>query len=86
MPENEYLAAVANIIENGDLQATRNGKTYSLFGVSMRFSLANNTVPLLTTKKVAWKTCLKELLWFISGKTDNRILQKQNVHIWDQNA
>jgi thymidylate synthase len=86
MPENEYLAAVANIIENGDLQATRNGKTYSLFGVSMRFSLADNVIPLLTTKKVAWKTCLKELLWFISGKTDNRILQKQNVHIWDQNA
>jgi thymidylate synthase len=35
---------------------------------------------------VAWKTCLKELLWFIRGETDNALLQAQNVHIWDGNA
>ena len=52
----------------------------------MRFSLANNSIPLLTTKKLAWRTCLKELLWFISGKTDNSILQQQNVKIWNKNA
>jgi len=42
--------------------------------------------PLLTTKKMGYKTILRELLWFISGSTDNRILQKKHVHIWDQNA
>ena len=35
-------------------------------------------------KKLAWKTCLKELLFFIKGETDNKILNNQNVHIWDQ--
>ena len=52
----------------------------------MRFSLTDGKIPLLTTKKMAWKSCLKELLWFISGKTNNAILQEQGVHIWDANA
>ena len=41
--------------------------------------------PLLTTKKMGWKTILRELLWFISGSTDNKLLQDKNVHIWDGN-
>jgi thymidylate synthase len=52
----------------------------------MKFDLRNNTLPLLTSKKVAWKTCLKELLWFISGNTNNKTLQDQKVRIWNQNA
>ena len=40
----------------------------------------------LTTKKVAWKTCLKELLWFMNSDTDNRKLKLQNVKIWNANA
>ncbi len=52
----------------------------------MDFSLKDNTIPLLTTKKLAWKTCLRELLWFIRGQTSNELLKKQNVHIWDGNA
>jgi thymidylate synthase len=52
----------------------------------MRFSLENGTIPILTTKKTAWKSCLKELLWFIRGDTDNKILQDQGVHIWDGNT
>lgn len=50
------------------------------------FSLQNGTLPLLTTKKVAWKTCLKELLWFIQGSTNNDLLQEQKVTIWNGNA
>ena len=52
----------------------------------MRFSLVNGKIPILTTKKTAWKTCLKELLWFIRGETDNKLLQEQGVHIWDGNS
>ena len=52
----------------------------------MIFDLRNYEWPLLTTKKVAWKTCAKELFWFIKGSTDNSILQKQNVKIWNDNA
>jgi thymidylate synthase len=52
----------------------------------MRFSLKDGKIPILTTKKTAWKTCLKELLWFIRGETDNKILKKTGVHIWDANG
>jgi len=52
----------------------------------MRFSLADGRLPILTTKQMAWKTCAKELFWFLSGSTDNAILQRQGVHIWDGNA
>ena len=37
----------------------------------MRFSLKNGNIPIITTKKTAWKTCLKEFIWFIEGQTDN---------------
>jgi thymidylate synthase len=71
---------------NGNKEKGRNGNTLSLFGKSLRFSLKDNKIPILTTKKVAWKTCLKELLWFVRGETDNLILQNQNVNIWDLNS
>jgi thymidylate synthase len=84
--ELQYLNIMQNILENGYLEEGRNGKTKSIFGASMRFTLKNGKIPILTTKKVAWKTCLKELLWFIRGETDNKLLQAQNVHIWDGNG
>jgi len=84
--EYQYLNLIENILENGLWEEGRNGKTKSLFGNSMRFSLKDGKIPILTTKKTAWKTCLKELLWFIHGKTDNKILKAQGVHIWDANG
>jgi len=84
--EKQYIDLIKNILENGSWEETRNGKTKSIFGVSMRFSLIDGKIPILTTKKTAWKTCLKELLWFIRGETDNNILKDQGVHIWDANG
>ena len=84
--EYQYLNLIDNILENGIWEEGRNGKTQSVFGDSMRFSLKDGKIPILTTKKVAWKTCLKELLWFIHGETDNKILKEQDVHIWDANG
>jgi len=84
--EEQYYQLIKDIFSNGTLEKGRNGNTISIFGSSMRFSLENNKIPLLTSKKLAWKTCLKELLWFISGSTDNTLLQNQNVHIWDGDA
>jgi len=86
MEEKQYLDLISDILYNGSLDEGRNGKVLSVFGKTMRFSLQNNTIPILTTKKVAWKTCLKELLWFIKGQTNNKILQEQNVKIWNANA
>jgi thymidylate synthase len=84
--EYQYLNLLENILENGFWEEGRNGKVKSIFGYSMRFSLQNNKIPIITTKKTAWKTCLKELLWFIKGDTNNKILQEQGVHIWDANS
>mgnify|MGYP006080416051 FL=1 len=84
--EKQYLDLIKNVLENGFMENGRNGNVKTLFGATMRFDLTNNKIPLLTTKKLAWKTCLKELLWFISGKTDNKILKNNNVKIWNQNA
>ena len=84
--EYQYLDLIENIIENGHWEEGRNGKTKSIFGSSMRFSLKDGKIPILTTKKTAWKTCLKELLWFIRGETDTKLLQQQGVHIWDANT
>ena len=79
--ENQYLNLVDMILNEGKLQKGRNGNTMAIFGSSMVFSLEDNTVPILTTKKVAWKTCLKELLWFIKGSTNNQELIDQNIKI-----
>ena len=84
--ENQYLQLISNILVNGEEIEGRNGKTRMIFGSQMRFSLENNCIPFLTTKQLAWKTCLKELLWFISGSTNNKTLKQQNVHIWDANG
>jgi thymidylate synthase len=84
--EYQYLNLIENILDNGFWEEGRNGKTKSIFGHTMRFSLKDGKIPILTTKKTAWKTCLKELLWFIRGETDNKILKTQGVHIWDANG
>ena len=84
--EYQYLNLLNDILENGIMEKGRNGNTLSVFGSAMHFSLENGKIPILTTKKTAWKTCLKELLWFILGKTDNKLLQDVGVHIWDDNA
>lgn len=84
--EYQYINLVRDIIDRGSWEEGRNGKTKGIFGSSMRFSLQDGKIPILTTKKTAWKTCLKELLWFIRGETDNKILRKQGVHIWDANG
>ena len=84
--ENQYLNLIKKIIETGDECESRNGKTLSVFGEMMTFSLKDHIIPLLTTKKLAWKTCFRELMWFINGSTNNKILKNKNVRIWNENS
>ena len=84
--EYQYLELINDILEEGTMEEGRNGLTKSIFGAAMHFSLENGTIPLLTTKRVAWKTCLKELFWFIRGDTSNENLKKDGVTIWNDNA
>tara|TARA_Y100000389_G_C17301612_1_gene433271 strand:- start:9 stop:890 length:882 start_codon:yes stop_codon:yes gene_type:complete len=85
-PEQQYLNLIDEILKNGFTETTRNGITKSIFGYNMRFSLQDGCLPLLTTKKVAWKSCFKELMWFIKGSTDNQELIDQKVSIWNANS
>ena len=93
-PELEYLNALKNILENGDERPDRTGVgTKSIFGLQMRFDLTQG-FPAITTKKLAWKACKSELLWFIEGSGDENRL-KEILHgerytdkktIWSDNA
>lgn len=85
-PEHQYLDLIKDIIDHGTKVDARNGNTLCVIGASMLFSLENNNIPILTTKNVAMKTCIKELLWFLKGSTNNKELKEQNVHIWDLNG
>ena len=82
-PEQQYLDLLDRVWTTGDERRDRTGVgTRSLFGAQLRFSLADDAIPLLTTKRVAWKVAARELLWFLGGSTNIRPLVAQNVHIW----
>ena len=83
--EYDYLNEMKQIVQHWP-RMTRNGLTHSKFGVKFTYDCRGGKIPMLTTKKVAWKTCIKELLWFLSGNTDNKSLNDQKVHIWDGNS
>lgn len=81
-----YLRLVQDVLSNGNLKGDRTGTgTLSKFGCQMRFNL-RKTFPLLTTKRVFWRGIVEELLWFISGSTNAKVLQEKGIHIWDGNA
>ena len=84
--EYQYLNLLKDLLDEGKLEEGRNGKTLRGVGAAMHFSLENGKIPVLTTKKTAWKTGTRELLWFIKGQTDNKILTDQGVGIWKGNT
>jgi thymidylate synthase len=93
-PEKVYLDALKDILENGEDRPDRTGTgTRSIFGLQMRFDLQEG-FPAVTTKKLAWKAVVSELLWFIEGSGDENRL-KEILHgerytdkktIWSDNA
>lgn len=81
--EWQYLALMRRIWERGDERVDRTGVgTRSVFGAELRFDLSDGQVPLLTTKRVYWKTATREFLWFLTGETNIRPLCAQGVEIW----
>ena len=84
--EQQYFDLIRLILTKGTKEIGRNGVTQSIFGNTMRFSLDNGCIPFMTHKRLAWRTCLTELIWFIRGITDNQWLNNRGVHIWDGNA
>ena len=66
-PDIQYRVLVKKILKYGDFKTGRNGNTLSSFGNKMTFCLKDNKVPFLSTKKLAWRSCLRKLLWFMKG-------------------
>lgn len=84
--EKGYLDLAHKILNTGKPRQDRtNVGTISIFGDKLEFDISQ-TVPLLTTKRVPWKHCIEELLWFMRGDTDAKILQERGVRIWDGNS
>ena len=89
----QYHDLLQDILDNGELKDDRTGVgTYSVFGRNLRFDLRGG-FPAITTKKLAWKACVGELLWFIEGSSDERRLAELThgtaegkVTIWTPNA
>lgn len=82
-PEFQYLDLLEHVLDRGDERVDRTGVgTRSLFGAMIRFDLSDGTVPILTTKRVYWKTAVKEMLWFLTGQTNLQSLLRENVKIW----
>lgn len=79
-----YHDLLARLLESGTPKADRTGTgTLSMFGVQLRYSLQDG-FPLLTTKKVHFKSVAHELLWFIQGNTNTGYLKENGVTIWDE--
>jgi|SRR5690606_27995367 len=82
----QYHDLLKYVLENGNKRIDRTEVgTLSVFGQSMRFKMSDG-FPAITTKKLAFNTMKAELLWFISGESDNKKLNEMGCHIWDLNA
>jgi thymidylate synthase len=85
--EQAYLDLLKNILDNGTTKQDRTGVgTIGVFGSHLKFSLENNTLPLLTTKKMFLRGIVEELLFFIRGETDTKKLEAKGVNIWKGNT
>jgi thymidylate synthase len=83
--DKQYTDLLQDILDNGVKKQTRNGEVLSVFGRQIRHNMKDG-FPLLTTKKMAWKSIVTELLWFLRGDTNIKYLVDNNCHIWDGDA
>jgi thymidylate synthase len=84
--DKDYIKLLKDIIDNGVRKSDRTGTgTISLFGRQIRHNMKDG-FPLLTTKKMAWKSIVTELLWFLRGDTNIKYLVDNGCHIWDGDA
>ena len=84
--DTRYQALLQDILDNGVEKKDRTGTgTLSVFGRQIHHKMSEG-FPILTTKKVAWKQVVSELLWFLTGQTNIAFLLKHNNHIWDGDA
>lgn len=84
--EIKYINLLENILKNGESRTDRtNVGTISIFGEQIKFDISKSC-PILTTKRIPWKSCIEELLWFLRGSTNSKELESKNVNIWKGNS
>ena len=85
-PEDVFINLMREILTKGVARPDRTGVgTLSIFARQLHFDISDS-IPLLTTRALGFKTILKELLWFLSGSSDSKELEAQGVHIWSGNT
>jgi thymidylate synthase len=82
--ESQYTDLINSIPR--DFRLTRNAETASVFGKHFRFDLSDGLFPLLTTKKMFFRGIVEELLFFIRGDTDTKVLENKGINIWKGNT
>jgi len=83
----DYQNLLKDILDNGVSKNDRTGTgTLSVFGRQIKYNFKDGKFPLLTTKKIAWKTMVTELLWFLRGDTNIKYLLENNCNIWNGDA
>ncbi len=83
--ETGYLNLLNEILVSGDYRHSRNGGTFSTFGKTLTFDL-KDSFPLLTTKKMFFRGIIEELLFFLRGETNSKILENKKINIWKGNT
>ena len=83
--EKAYLSLLRNVFQNGWVKEGRNGNTKSVFGKTITFDLTKG-FPLLTTKKMFFRGVVEELLFFVRGDTDSKLLEDKKINIWKGNT
>lgn len=85
--DSEYLSLATKVLDQSkEIRVDRTGTgTYSIFGQQISFDISK-FIPILSTKRVPWKSCIEELLWFMRGDTDANILKNKGVNIWNLNS
>jgi thymidylate synthase len=81
-----YSELCKKVLTDGEYRTDRTGTgTVAIFGEQMKFDLSHS-IPILTTKRVPWKSCIEELLWFLRGDTNAMLLNEKGVKIWNANS
>lgn len=85
--EYQYLHLMHDIINDGNFKENRTGvPTVSLFSRELRFDLSQGKIPMMTTRPISLRYVFEELMWILRGQTDNKVLNKKKIHIWDDNT
>lgn len=85
--ENQFIYTMQEILTSGIERSDRTGTgTLSIFSKELRFNLSNGQIPMMTTRPVSLRYVFEELMWILRGQTDNKILNKKKIYIWNENT